>query len=150
MKSNKGITLAVLAITIIVLAIIGTVTLNISVGIIKEKNLKSIVTNMLLIQARVNIIKEKNTVSATENPLIGEQADASLVSSYNQDGIWYKWSNSELEDEGINVKLKDGIYYLVNYETGEVIYSKGYKSGDVIYYTLTELKELDKNEMSVK
>lgn len=57
---NKGITLIALVITIIILVIITGVSLKVGSDLFSNANLKTLDTNMLLIQARVKVISEKN------------------------------------------------------------------------------------------
>ncbi len=59
-KNAKGITLIALVITIIILVIITGVSLKVGSDLFSNANLKTLDTNMLLIQARVKVISEKN------------------------------------------------------------------------------------------
>ena len=56
-KKEKGITLVALAITIIVLTILASVTLYVGTNIIKRANLQNINTDMMLIQAKTSTKK---------------------------------------------------------------------------------------------
>lgn len=66
---------------------------------------------------------------------------------------WYKWENKDYENsakaelEDLKIDLKDNEYYLVNYETGEVVLSKGYKklNENAVLFKLSELDELQKS-----
>ena len=65
---------------------------------------------------------------------------------------WYKWENNatygakkELDD--LKIKLNNNEYYLVNYESGEVIFSVGYKNdNNEIIYRLSEMEKLQNEQ----
>lgn len=57
---------------------------------------------------------------------------------------FYMWKQAELDEESLNsIKLKDDEFFLVNYETEEVIYSEGYTDEDGnTYYQLSQTLDL--------
>ena len=57
---------------------------------------------------------------------------------------FYMWKQAELDEESLNsIKLKDDEFFLVNYDTEEVIYSEGYTDEDGnIYYQLSQTLDL--------
>lgn len=156
-KDTKGITLIALVITIVVLAIIVGVSLNIGGQLFNNVNLKTLDTNMLLIQAKVKVISEKNNFDEN-TPLKGSKvADITNDSDINKlknEGVivesdasyqsYYLWNQDILNEEGLDsIKLKDNEKYIVNYETEEIIYIPGYKhTDDKTYYKLSDLTRI--------
>ena len=153
-KDTKGITLIALVITIIVLLIITGVSLNVGSQLFTNVNLKTLDTNMLLIQARVKVISEKNQFDEN-TPLKGSKvaditSDADIDKLKNEGIInesdsnyqsYYLWNQDILNEEGLDsIKLKDNEKYIVNYESEEIIYYPGYKhTDDKTYYKLSDL-----------
>ena len=58
-KNQKGITIVSLVITIVILLIIGGVTVTVGTSVIKQATLKTVNTNMMLIQAKAKTIAEQ-------------------------------------------------------------------------------------------
>ena len=153
-KDTKGITLIALVITIIVLALITGVSLNIGSQLFSNVNLKTLDTNMLLIQAKVKVISEKNQFDEN-TPLKGTKvADITGdvdIDKLKNEGIinesdssyqsYYLWNQNILNEEGLDsIKLKSNEKYIVNYETEEIIYFPGYEHTDgKTYYRLSDL-----------
>ena len=156
-KEQKGITMLTLAITIIVIIIIAGVTFSLSRGLIKESELKTDITNMLLIQARADVIYDKNQFDDTVN-LVGTTVTDEMINKYGIEAEkWYVWSNKETTEEGkisakdelnnLNISIEDDEFYIVNYETSEVIYSEGYTDLDKnTVYKLSEMQNISKNK----
>ncbi|MCI8272803.1 MAG: hypothetical protein HFJ55_01815 [Clostridia bacterium] len=101
MKKQKGITLITLTITIIIMLIIASITLNIGTGLIKEAKLQDLVTNMLLIQAKTKEgVEEVNFKKAN----VTNQEEIEKIKSENLIGKVVSGSNIEVEGNG---KLED-------------------------------------------
>lgn len=143
LKNNKGVTLTMLVITIIIIVILAGTTITASDLLIKQTKSKNVTTNMILVKAKAEALYEEYTFNETaEESYVGTKVTD--VSSYGAEntGKWYKWGPSELASLGFDENmLANGGEFIVNYETGEVIYTLGVKedSGD-IKYTLSELK----------
>ena len=153
-KDTKGITLIALVITIVIIIIITGVSLNIGGQLFSNVNLKTLDTNMLLIQAKVKVISEKNNFDEN-TPLKGSKvADITNDEDINKlknEGVidesdanyqsYYLWNQDILNEEGLDsIKLKDNEKYIVNYKTEEIIYFPGYKhTDDKTYYKLSDL-----------
>ncbi len=149
--NEKGITIVALVITVIILAILGTVTLNIGSSIINKTNLQNINTNMLLIQAKTKTIAEqakfnndtsnykgRKITEITDNAKINELCEKQIIDDKEN---YYLLSQNDLNFMGLEkIKIEDG--YVVNYETDEIIYVSGFKLNDTIYYKLSETKNL--------
>lgn len=160
MKSQKGMGHLMLIICIaIILALIVGIIYVVKETIEKEK-LETYQTNMLLIQGKVKVISNEATIQKNEELLKGRKLEESIeeeqIKSLLENNIiskeeenfakYYILEQSHLEEMGLkNIKLKEG-YFIVNYNTDEIIYSKGIKIGKDTYYKLSELKELNKQE----
>lgn len=150
-KDDKGITLIALVITIIVLAIITSVTLYIGTELVSAAKLQTINTNMLLIKAKCKSIGELHNFDSNENPLLGNPIDINdsqyaqikNARAITEGNTYYSFSQEDFNSKSLNEI--DATEYLVNYydsETGEVeiIYIKGFKASDgETYYKLSEI-----------
>lgn len=151
LKNQKGITLAMLVITIIVLLIITSITIYTGSNIIQKANLQNLNTNMLLIQAKVKTIGEDYRFNKDTQKLKGQKVSeitgnaqiAKLIDNKVIDSpeSYYLLSQGDLDTLGLEgIKIEDG--YLVNYETEEVIYVKGFEANNTIVYKLSQTKGL--------
>ncbi len=158
-KDKKGITMITLVITIVVMLIIAGITVHGSQRLLKDSELKTEITNMLLIQARAEVIYDKNKFDDTvklvgKTPVTSDMANKySIPDDPNELKKWYIWDNEEIVPEGtisakteiedLKIKLKSGEFYIVNYEDSEVIYSEGYRDldGNVVY-KLSDLQKI--------
>ena len=137
--NNKGITLVALVITVIVLLIIASIVVYTGTDAIKNANLQSIKTNMLLIEAKGREYVENanhelgvNPEAATEemknksaSMLVGTKIENtdSLVSKFNIDSKYsvYKLSEEDLNNMGIkdvSSNDEDG-WYIIAYDVTE-------------------------------
>lgn len=150
-REQKGITIVSLVITIIVLIIITSVTVYTSVSVIKKANLQTINTNMMLIQAKTKTIAEQakfnKDTSNYKGTLISNISDNQKILKLIDNGIiddaskYYLLSNEDLQDLGLQkIDIEDG--YVVNYDTEEVIYVKGFENEGNTYYKLSELRSV--------
>lgn len=108
---------------------------------------EDIKTEMLQVQGKAKIVLERYRVD-NNNGLKGEKMeDLSLEEAFGITEVtnFYKWSDEVLKEEGITQPiLNSDEYYLVNYDTEEVVYSAGYKAEDgKIYYKLSDIKNID-------
>lgn len=160
MKSQKGMghLMLIICIVVIILFIIGII--YIAKTNVEEEILETYETNMLLIQGKVKIISQESTIQKKEELLKGRKLSDNLedeqVKKLLENGIisqeetsfskYYILEKSHLEEIGLgNIELKEG-YYIVNYDTDEIIYSKGIIIGKETYYKLSELEEKNKQK----
>lgn len=150
-SSEKGITLTTLVITIIVIAIIASVSVYVGTDIIKQANLQNINTNMMLIQAKVKTISEqakfnkdtsnykgKKLIEVVGNRKIDELVSNNIIEDQEK---YYLLSQDDLNEMGFEkIQIEDG--YIVNYDTNEIIYVKGFDANKQTYYKLSEMKDL--------
>lgn len=152
-KTNvKGITLVSLVITIIVLLIITSITIYTGGNIIKKADLQTINTNMMLIQAKVKTISEQakfnKDTSKYKGTKISQITGNSKIQKLIDDKIIednensYLLSQDDLNTMGLEkIKNEDG--YVVNYDTDEIIYVKGFEENNNMYHKLSEMKKLN-------
>jgi len=144
MKQNqKGITIVGLLVTVIVIVTIAGVCIYTGKDIIEEAKLQQIKTNMLLIQAKSHFIEDK--VTAGEDTTYigtiisdGDERYAEYNITQTDPIKFYELSAEDVKnDVGLGeIAVNDGDY-LVDYETSEVIYTKGYNGK----YKLSEILE---------
>lgn len=151
LKKENGITIVTLVVTVIVLAIVVSITVYEGGDIIKKANLQTINTNMMLIQAKVKTIEEqakfnkdtsnyKGTIvsNVTGNKDIDNLKSLEVIDDVSK---YYLLSESDLISMGLE-KVNYDSGYVVNYETEEIIYVKGFRNDGNIYYKLSETKNL--------
>lgn len=150
MKKDNGITLIALIVTIIIMIILATIVVDFSTKAINKAKLEDIKTNMLLIQGKSQTIYEKYSFKEIEELtgiLYSEQntyviSDGLLDHLKVEDDI-YIWGEEALNENGLGtIKTDEQTFYIVDYTTSEIYFSKGYEYNDLIYYSLTELQEL--------
>ena len=150
MKKDNGITLIALIVTIIIMIILATIVVDFSTKAIDKAKLEDIKTNMLLIQGKSQTIYEKYSFKEIEELtgiLYSEQntyviSDGLLDHLKVEDEI-YIWGEEALNENGLGtIKTDEQTFYIVDYTTSEIYFSKGYEYNDSIYYSLTELQEL--------
>ena len=147
--NSKGITIVALTITIIVLLIIASVTVYVGNNVIRQAQLQTINTNMMLIQVKVKTIAEQVNFNKDTSGYRGTKMNASSMQKIIDSGAiknedaenFYLLSKSDLNAMGLEkINIESG--YLVNYETAEVIYVKGFSNDGKTYYKLSDMKQL--------
>ncbi len=128
----------------------------------EQENKQNYETDMLLIQGKIKVISQEVAIKKTEELIKGKKLEENLeneeimkliekdiISQEDTDfSKYYYLEKNDLDEIGLpNIKLESG-YYIVNYETYEVIYSKGIEIKDNIYYKLSELQALNEEENS--
>jgi len=117
MKNQKGVTLVALAITIVVLGIIASVSVYFGKDLIKEAKIQDIRTNMLLIQAEAKKGLEEvcfNSVNLDKN----KEEDLTKLNEIKQEyleGIILSNAPVEVQDATKNIPditFDDNCYYL--------------------------------------
>ena len=160
MKNEKGMSHITLIIVIILIAFL----IFASIYFIRILNQKGKIayfeTNMLQIQGKVKILSEEDNMDKDTNKLKGrkieENKDIEKVRQLINDGIiseeeekfsrYYIIDNFDLEQMKLDNIYLDNGFYIVNYDTEEVIYSEGIEVDGDKYYKLSQLKELDKKD----
>lgn len=150
-RNSRGITLVALVLTIIILMIITSITVYTGTSIIKQVSLQNINTDMMLIQAKTKTIAEQAKFNKDNSNYKGtsliEVHDNKKIDKLVEEGIveditkYYLLSKEDLNSMGLEkIDIADG--YLVNYESEEIIYIKGFEKDDNTYYKLSDVKSL--------
>lgn len=165
-KLQSGITLVSLTITIIVLSIIAGVAVYAGLDVIETAEVQTLNTNMLLIQIKCKTLSEKATFEKDDTLLKGTTVTSIMESASGDEytkvndlinkGVisteeehynkYYLLTNQDLIDMGLEDAIVENEYYIINYETEEVIYTKGVEIEDVTYYKLSELQNSSSSE----
>lgn len=170
LKNNKAVTMIVLIVTVIAILILGGTTVVTSDALIKKTKKKTIITNMYLVKSEVETIYEEYQFNGDINTLEGdnlfdimtyEKANKLLQETWGakkEDGdLWYLWNRDTLSKLGFDPEMlpeKDSAeeteyFYVVNYTTGEIIYTPGFKetTGERIY-TLTAMSSKSNEQLN--
>ena len=183
MKKEDGITLTQVLILLVIILIICAVSTYIFNQHLKAEGETDIKANMLVIQGKCNVSKEKADIVSTQEQSnttgnkveiaeeesriygkkISELKDSDeIVKAFLALNIikedeyesFYVLSDSDLEGLKIDFVNEKGAYYIVNYESGEVIYTGGIEGkykisemvNDVKINTVQEVKEEESSQ----
>ena len=120
-----------------------------------NEQFETIKTNMLLIEAKTKIVAEKMKMKEKDTSYVGRKIEErdmedikalqekGMIDTEEKENIYYILEKSHLEELGLTtIKLEEG-YYIVEYNTNEIIYSKGVedKNGNKLY-KLTEIEKV--------
>ena len=158
MKNQKGMghITTILSIMIISLLVVGILYYTKTKA--QSEKVKNYETDMLLIQGKVKILSQESAIQKNEELLKGRKVSENLedkeivqllennVISQDEESFsnYYILEKENLNEMGLNsVELNEG-YYIVNYKTYEIIYSKGVNIEENTFYKLSELQEYDK------
>jgi len=154
MKKQNGMSHITLILWIAIIIVVCIMGVKIISNETENREVENLTTDMLLVQGKIKVISQENEMKEEENPLIGRKVSENLEDEKIKTLIENKVITEEAEalknyyiidSETIKtLNLEDnleGEYYIVNYKTYEVIYSKGIEIHDEIHYTLTHLLE---------
>ena len=167
-KNEKGVTLLILVITIIIIFILMGVSVNTGYTTLINARTGRVISNLNLIKIKVESIYDDYQFSENEELLVGandrkyslddiifENSQLAEIENEipNYDSIatekkWYEWNESILKLQGLDTKiLKDDGKIFVNYEDSEIIYTKGATMNNRdYYYTLSGIEKEFENE----
>lgn len=165
-KNNRGITLAALVITIVILLIISSIAINSGKESIKQAKLEGLRTNMLLIRAKAKECVEEATFKKgldnnetekekvyTEQNLLVKETDSSILSKLGITGECYRITTNDDNEENNTLKLwglnkietetSKGEYYLIQFDetnnTAEVYNTIGFDGK----YALSDIENIE-------
>ncbi len=145
LSQNKGITLITLAITIIVLAILTTATINVGYDTYKDMVVTGYVSRMNIIQSRVNIISQKieqgdtsyDNVGTAINQLNDELISKAAIALNGENISDFKYYNTEaLNALGIE-KIEQDVF--INLNTRKIYSVDGVNYEGQTYYNQYQL-----------
>lgn len=157
MKNEKGMTLVTTAVFVVVIAaLVFAVVYYFRIEYAKS-SLEDLKTDILLVQAKVKTIAGEYTLEKKDEVLkgtkIAELKDDPAISNLieteeikidDKEKKYYVLNKENLNELQLeNVTLEENNYYVVDYNTYEVYYTKGfvYSDGET-YYKLTEIENL--------
>lgn len=157
LRNEKGVTMAMLIITVIVMVVVASIAMTAGSNLRKKTELADRVSQMQLIQAKAEEIYNEHLYKGSK--LLGQEVTLNEGDEIRNEK-WYKLSSEDMKSMGIEFTPTDEYYYCVKYDLTEenseegvdkedidpidVYYSGGYESTNGnMYYTLEKLKDLE-------
>lgn len=104
-KSNKGITLVSLVVTVIILLILAYATISISINLTGQAKFQNVQTYMLLIQSKCEVLANEKAIGE-----IDESGYWGIREESGEYSGWYKLEQGDLNEIGVkDAKAKDRI-----------------------------------------
>ena len=145
LSSNKGITLMMLIITIIVLSILTAVTVSVGSSTLKEMQVEAYVAKMNMVQSRVNVISKKVQEGDTSYANIGTEISAlseanknkvaNILNGISSDGFKF-YNQTDLKELGVE-KIDEDV--IINLNTKRIYSMVGIKYKGTTYYNQYDL-----------
>ena len=150
LKENKGITIIALVVTIVVLLILASVTINGVIQGVDESEENKLLSELSMVQHAITQRYTKYELTKDKDILVGTRIQTSTLENVpntinwkvtqfdeinNPEREYYRVNKSDLVKLGLSGDDKTDSSYVVNYSTGEVYNetSKQTKSGKVLY-----------------
>ncbi len=166
MKSEKGLTFLSTAILVVVIALIAfAVVYFVRMQVSKEKTI-DIKTDILRVKGKIQNISTEYTLKKKDEILVGtvlsEMKEDATIKEFLEKGIfnankkgkkYYVLNQQNLNDlDLIDVILDEGSYYIVEYTSGDVYYTKGYidETGERHYQAKDIEKEVNEEQNEEK
>ena len=148
LQSNKGITLSILVITVIVLGILASVAVTVSMSGIDESKKYNFISQLELVEQKMLIINKEIELGTTAYDNVGtpyNNLDITLkekvANILNQNGItdYSKYTYLSISDlEKIGLKnMEQNV--IISYGNSEVYSCDGIKIGGNMYYSIDEV-----------
>lgn len=148
-NDEYGLTPIKLIFTIIILMAIIVVAVFVVGRLVENNHVTDIKTDLLYIKAKCKGLNDKKIVDSNQT-LLGEEINEfhgndmihQIVSGEDK---WYKLSQEDLNQIDVGyLNAEDG--FIVNYDSGEIIYAKGVKEEEETFYKLSDMIEEDEQE----
>ena len=146
MKSNKGITLIIVIMTVVLLTILMGLVITSSIDTYNKSKFLSFETNMKLIQKKVDMaLEERIDYETLGQPLNDEQRSrlATIIANDNNNMISTEDPSAETlryfssNDINEDFELSDiRGEFVINFSTRDVISLDGAEKNNVMYYTI--------------
>ena len=139
MKNNKGVTLVILIITILIMVIIsGTITYNVTQNMETTK-LSNFYTDLKLLQDKISIYYAKFGGIPIKEEFEGKD-DFKTVKNPNDGEKYYIIDLNAIENLTLNYKITDenDDVYVINEDTHTIYYPQGLTIKEETYYCLPE------------
>lgn len=152
MKEKNGITIVALIITVIIMLILASVTIQFGAGEVQRAKLEDIKTTMLLIKGRAQIVVDKEEFGeAYDNTGMIKLSDATgydltllqpTLNELTETSNLYIWEQTAMDNNNIDVEITTEDFFVIDYSTGEVYYSLGYTYEGNTYYSLSQMQNV--------
>lgn len=152
MKEKNGITIVALIITVIIMLILASVTIQFGAGEVQRAKLEDIKTTMLLIKGRAQIVVDKEEFGeAYDNTGMVKLSDANeydltllqpTLNELTDTSNLYIWEQIAMDNNNIDVEITTEDFFVIDYSTGEVYYSLGYTYEGNTYYSLSQMQNV--------
>jgi len=155
MKSEKAMGNVTLFISIVIIILIVGAILYGGYILIEERNIENYQTDMLMLQGKVKILSQEAIMEKKDELLKGKKVSENIedenikrlienkVISQEEEEFekYYIIEPVNLEEMGLsNIAPSEG-FYIVNYDTDEIIYSNGIVLGKETYYKLSQIQK---------
>ena len=150
LKNNKGVTLTILVISIIVMIIIFGITLSSADDLLRNSEKNRLKTNMYLIQSKAATLLEDYLFDGTDNLGTTNASDTQIsgVGWIKDDNryIYREWDKTTLENYGIDTEnFSSTEKFIIQYDKVDnevdVASTSGFRDeDDTVKYTLSSLK----------
>lgn len=113
-----------------------------------DEQFETIKTNMLVIEAKTKMVAERIKMKEKDAVYIGKKVEeekddedikklqeSGIINLEEKNNIYYILRKNDLEELGLTTVNLEGGYYIVEYNSNEIIYTKGVKdkSGNLLY-----------------
>lgn len=162
MKKNKGMGMIQLIVMILfIILIVATIVYFVRIQY-HEARIETIKTDMLQVQWKIKDYIDKQTVKGEEKQYLGtklsEMRNDSILQEFLSNNIlseseyekYYVLKDENLATAGLEITNYQDSYFIINYETYEVIVSKGCKySEKEILYKLSDIIAKTNDEANI-
>lgn len=152
MRSNKGMGMIKLILMLVFIAIVVVAVIYFVIMKYHEVRVETIKTDMLQVQWKIKDYIDKQTVKGEEKKYLGTKInemkeDIVLKEIFENNVVpeaeyekYYALKDENLEVAGLEITNYPDSYFLINYETYEVIVTKGCKYyKEKIFYKLSDI-----------
>jgi len=156
MKKNNGMGIIKLILMVVLIVVVVATAVYFTRKKYREVKAETIRTDMLQVQWKLKDYIDKQTVKGEEKKYLGtkisEMQDNEIIKDFLAKNIiseeeydkYYVLQDENLAEAGLEITNYEGSYFLINYNTYEVIDTKGYnKSDDEVLYKLTDINKKD-------
>lgn len=161
MKKNNGMGIIKLILMVVLIVVVTIAGVYFTRKKYREVKAETIRTDMLQVQWKLKDYIDKQTVKGEEKKYLGtkvsEMQDNEIIKDFLAKKIiseeeydkYYVLQDENLAEAGLEITNYEGSYFLINYNTYEVIDTKGYnKSDDDVLYKLTDINKKDEEDIT--
>lgn len=162
MKNNNGMGIIQLMIIIVVIVLIIATGIYFAKKQYTEARVQTIKTDMLQVQWKLKDYMDKQTVKGEEKQYLGtkisEMNEDILIEDFLAKNViseeeyeqYYVLKDEDLAKATLEITNYEASYFLVNYDTYEIIVTKGYQySKDEILYKLSDVEDKTEKEENI-